>query len=62
MIQIIVDKPETVISGKELARRWEFLPRLNPEDAERWEQELEALKRSEPQPGTGVWDDGVVIP
>lgn len=49
-------RPEPGLSGKELARRWELLPRLDPEDAEQWGEELESIKRSIPQPGIGVWD------
>ena len=51
-----LSKPEQRITAAELARKWEVLPRLSPEDAEVWENEFNELKRTEPKPGVGVWD------
>lgn len=45
-----------VVTGVEFARRWVARPRLAPEDAASWEEELAGLKAAEQPPQEASWD------
>lgn len=44
------------LTGSELLRRWSERPRLDPEDAARWEDELAAAKATIETPSEEPWD------
>lgn len=45
-----------VLSASELLARWEARPRLDPDDAAEWEQDLTASKATFTMPEAAAWD------
>lgn len=48
--------PDKKLTARELLAQWETRPRLAPEDAAIWEQELEQFKTNAAPPENMEWD------